>query len=127
MLSYNTNRYGFDFTNLCNVPSDEKCTPIGHPQNEKWNKVECKVYQNQIRRMFPIEASLVKLDLIRNIHDFGIYYEVGAGYYESDEEQENAAFELENNIPEKWDLKALLEFKAAEHPLHFVKIISITG
>jgi hypothetical protein len=125
MLSYNSMRPGTDFVELGPVPIDEDCTQIGDPEQEKWGKIECRAYINQLKRQFPEETMVVQLDLIRNVHDAGIYYEVGAPYRDDNEEQEEAAFYIENNLPNNWDDEAIIELELAEHPLHYAKIISI--
>ncbi len=109
-------RYGFDFIELGGTPNDEDCTQIEDLDHEKWNKVECRVYINQLKRLFPEQCKLTTLDLIRNIHDFGIYYEVGAPYREGNEEQEDAVYEIEGNLPNNWDEESIKELEIRKHP-----------
>ena len=93
-----------DTMELSCTPISENCVQTGVTENhEKWNKVECNVFMRQLIRQFGKEPIGAKLKISRNIHDFGIYYEVAVSYNDENNEATEYAFKLEGNLPENWD------------------------
>lgn len=117
-------RSDYDTISIGPVPSDEDCAQIGSKQYDDitLNKMEVKAYIGQLQRMFPnIPLGGCKYVMVRNDHEFGVYYEAGINYslnYENMEDEDvsnpNAdyAFNVENNAPENWDEQAISELEA---------------
>ena len=94
-----------DFLNIGSTPTDEPCAQVGRDDYERMSRIECKVFLDQLRRLFP-EPNGGYLSIKRFSHDFGQYREVVAVYDTDDEEATNWAFNIEANCPEKWDEQA---------------------
>jgi hypothetical protein len=91
-----------DYIEIGCTPTEETCYPAGHPLA----LAECRVYLRQLQRTFP----KAELQIRKNPHDFGTYYEVAA-YYDCDsEEATQAAFDAECGC-DKWDFIAIQEIK----------------
>jgi hypothetical protein len=92
-----------DYITLGSAPCGEDCVQLGSDNYHKLIFDECKRYIKQLRRQFGLEPEGAKLKIKEFPHDFGTYHEVVCWYEEDNEIAENYAFELEGNIPEKWD------------------------
>ncbi len=57
--------------------------------------------------MFPDAAAKIQLTVKGHPHDFGTYFEVAAWY--ENQEQMEAALEIEHNLPANWDEAARTE------------------
>ena len=107
------------------TPNNEECYPMGKEQHEYFNKIECRALIGQLKREQPELTDLVRLKIMRNSHDFGIYYEVGAVASLSDEEALEAAWKLQDLLPEQWDKEAIKYLEEMEHPFFYTKIVKL--
>lgn len=125
MITYRSIPFGCDYVTLDSVPIEEECTQVGDAENEKWNIIECKAYIGQLIRLNPEMAAKCKIDIMKNYHEAGIYYDIAIIYHDDSEESEEAALWFEENAPDHWDEIALQELVEKHHPLHYRKIIPI--
>ena len=93
---------------LGSSPHDEPCAQLGTVGYSELAREECRVYADQLRRMYEAEHGRalpdgVTLRTKSNAHDFGVYYEVAVVFNASDEEAMAAAFWFDGNAPAKWD------------------------
>lgn len=88
------------------TPTGEECEQIG--PNYRWMiaKQQCRVFKDQLERMFPPVGGAY-LKITSNNHDFGVYHEVAAVYNDESENETEWAFNIEANLPEYWDQKGL--------------------
>lgn len=101
-----------DYLELGPTPAGEECQQLGDTYDAVAAKRERKAYINQLERMFgPQMETGIYFKSKGFPHDFGTYYEVCVIYNENDDEQTEAAFHVENNLPESWDDQAVLELK----------------
>lgn len=102
-----------DYMELSPVPSDEPCIQVGSEEyfNGK-DRIECRIFKKQLERMFPITEDIDAYFSIRtNPHDFGSYREVAIYFNENDEIACEFAYNVEANLPERWDEIAIEELK----------------
>jgi hypothetical protein len=90
---------------LCPTPTEEECAQLGAPGYAERAKNEIAAFIDQIERTFKTDK--VRLKMVREKHDFGMYYDLVVRYNDSDPESIEQAFEIENNLPEKWDETAI--------------------
>lgn len=98
----------FETLELGPVPSGEDCAQTVDPDYGVKAHAECQRYRAQLERHYashhqgkPFPARLFTKS---NPHDFGSYYEVAVRFDPSDETQVEAAYWLESNQPEMWDI-----------------------
>jgi len=94
-----------DYINIGSVPCNEDCSQVGTEDYHRLSRIECKVFQRQLERTFPLASFKVKTFP----HDFGSYSEVVAVYDVDDEASLKFALEAESNTPESWDAEAVTE------------------
>lgn len=93
-----------DYLQLCSVPIDEPCAMVGSPDYAKRARLECHALTDQLKRTFPHAVTAGCTFKTRaNGHDFGTYYEVAVYFDDEDEEQTNAAYDIENDLTTNWD------------------------
>lgn len=98
-----------DFIGLDATPYEENCEQLGENYNPTKARQECKVFVNQLRRMFGPEPGNSRLQVNANFHDFGTYFLVFC-YFDSDNPDEvEYAFRLEAEMPARWDEEAIEE------------------
>lgn len=88
-----------DYLTLGPTPYGEGCQQLGPNYNPALANLELRTYLGQLRREFP--NAILKIKHFQ--HDFGTYGEVVAIFDEFNCEAEEAAFDVENNMPEFWD------------------------
>lgn len=103
-----------DWLEIGASPADEDCAQIGSDDYPEKSRLECRVFANQLRRVFGDPPSGAEIGVKAFRHDFGTYREVVVFFDDAkSEEEENPGFEyainVENNTPEKWDILALKE------------------
>lgn len=99
------------------VPSNEMCAQVGDDDFTQRATVECRVYADQLRRMFPaVPESGARFATQWQEHDFGRYAEVVIYYDPSNEAQVMAAYDAEGRLPEEWDDAARTALAAAGFP-----------
>mgnify|MGYP000175548546 CR=1 FL=1 len=96
---------------LTSVPVDADCQQVGtkHYDSAKARK-ECAIFMRQLERQSPAPGNAY-LRIKGNSHDFGTYYEVAAVFNPEDEAENDWAYNLENNLPLKWDEQAWAELR----------------
>lgn len=96
-----------EFLYIGPVPAEEDCEQVGEDCN--YNKMcgECRVYGEQLARLFPEQVKTgIWFKTKAEQHDFGRYYELVVCYDPNDPAQVTAAFHVEANLPSTWDDKA---------------------
>jgi len=86
-------------------PIEEECVQLD-PNKDYISdmKAECRRFKALLDRTFPNYAENHACFAVKRFeHDFGTYYEVVIFYDEDDEESEGFAYEVERNIPLRWD------------------------
>lgn len=92
-----------EYLTLGPTPHDEVCTPnTGDPR--KIN-LENKLYKEQLERLFKTKCPDVRFVVKSFPHDFGSYSEVCVEWY--DAEGMAQAYDIESELPDKWDAEAL--------------------
>jgi hypothetical protein len=92
-----------DYLTLGPVPCDEECAQLGASDYYEKAMEECRKYKKLLISLFspvPINNSFA----IKSFnHDFGTYHEVVVYFDDECEESVNYAFNIEGNLPEKWN------------------------
>jgi len=99
-----------DYIEIGSSPAGESCAQMGADNFERLSKIECRVFKNQLERMFPDGVFGVK----SFPHDYGNYREVVAYYEDGNEKMTDAAFAAERQTPEFWDALAEEELHEAQ-------------
>lgn len=108
------------YLSLGSTPCDEPCSQTADADYMEQNRIECSVYIEQLIRSFPpVEGAYYSR--ISEPHDFGPYYEVAIKYHDDKEKEEEFAFFVENNQPEKWDNISLARLKELGYNLNRIK------
>lgn len=112
-----------DYINIGSSPVCEKCAQVGSPDYDRKSRIECAVFANQLKRLFPKGDFGVK-SFPHDGAEVGeiIHYREIIAYYdpelaetnESAKEQMDAAFEAERRTPEYWDKIAIQELETRE-------------
>ena len=91
------------------VPLSEDCAQVGSPQYFEKSRKECRAYINQLIRIFgePPMGSALKIKPCP--HDFGTYHEVVAVFDDFYPDSCRWAFEIEEDLPLRWDSEALID------------------
>jgi hypothetical protein len=89
-----------DYVSLGTTPVDEYCCDL---HDITGSRAECRRFIAQLRNQFGNEPEGAELKIKSNPHDFGTYLDVVCYYEEENEEDELYAFNLEENLPEKWE------------------------
>ncbi len=88
-------------------PAGEDCVGINKddPNNHVKMVAESNRYVEQLKRQFPDwEAKGVWFKVVTHQHEFGPYVEVEVRCNEDVESAVEYCFDIEANIPEKWDI-----------------------
>lgn len=97
---------------LASTPLEEPCAQVGTPEYGERARVECRAYRSQLLRMASAAGKLpenVRIIVKGSEHDYGTYYEAAVRFPEDDETACDAAYWIENNQPENWDVEARAE------------------
>ena len=100
-----------DYINIGSSPNGEKCVQVGDDDYETKSRKECRIYLNQLRRVYGEEPKGAQLTVKSFPHDFGSYTEVICKHND-DEKAIEYAYNLENGC-EEWDEQAKKELKEA--------------
>lgn len=96
-----------DYLTLGPTPCGEECQQIGENFDPIKAKKEMAVYIAQLQRQFPTwEADGIYFRTKSFPHDFGSYSEVVVWFDDNDEKSCQAAYNVEANLPEYWDVPA---------------------
>jgi hypothetical protein len=92
------------YLELGSAPCYEECVQVSNKNDYIFAmKEECKRYKTQLEKRFQDIPDGCQFGIKSFYHDFGTYYEVVI-YFDNDiDNQVNFAFDVENNLPEKWD------------------------
>ena len=116
-----------DFVYIGSTPADEPCQQVGMPSYDaSLARKECRVFINQLRRMFGNEPEGAELRIKTESHDFGSYPEVVCYYDDEQPASVEYAFNCESNSPTNWDLAATVELQPAASITSGYKIPSMT-
>jgi hypothetical protein len=88
------------------APYEEDCAQTTDSGFAQQNLKECRVYMEQLLRVFGVQPSRAFLAIKAQEHDFGTYREVVVNFDPEDPEAEKYAMEVEGGVP-KWDETAL--------------------
>ena len=94
---------------LGSTPADEPCAQVGSDDYQERARKETRAYVNQLRRMFGPEPEGSKIAAKSNPHDYGSYFSVVVYYDPKIPASIDYAFNVENNLPGKWDEEARKE------------------
>lgn len=84
--------------------TEEDCVQVSKTQpyiNEMM--LECHKYKEQLQHAFPNMPDECRFAVKPFPHDFGTYYEVVVYYEPNDEKSVEYAFNVEANLPAKWE------------------------
>ncbi len=95
---------------LGSTPCMEDCAQVGAEFFHQDEAIETYAYAGQLARQFGEKGLL--FTSVTFDHEFGQYKEVAVQFSETSQEQYEHAIEIENNIPENWDLVAIKEIIA---------------
>lgn len=98
-----------NFVGCYSAPLAEPCVQIDDPEYDKKVRVEINAWLHQLERTFPFTKFVIK----EQSHDLGDYYEVVIPYEEFDDEAEQRAFNVVDELPYNWDYKAKEELGKA--------------
>lgn len=105
-----------DYLTLGQVPANEECGCVGEANYPERSQIECRVWANQLLRVFPIPEILsgeVYYKIKTFDHDMGMYREVCIVFNDGIRAAVDMAFNVENNAPLDWDDEAKTELAAA--------------
>jgi hypothetical protein len=97
-----------DYLDLSPVPTDEEVQQVGPLHDPIQARRECRAMVNQLNRQFPPIGN-VRYIIKSNPHDFGDYLSVVAKFDDENENECDFVYNVEANIPEKWDELAKAE------------------
>ncbi len=89
-----------EFVELGSVPNEEGCVQVSRDRDYMPDmRAQCERYRAGLSKKHPG----MKFGIKSNPHDFGEYLEVVVYYDNGDESEEEAAYEIENNLPATWE------------------------
>jgi len=91
------------------VPIEEDCSQVGSVGYFERSRVECGAFINQLKRLFGDPPEGGALTIKSCPHDFGTYHEVIATFDDLYPDSCKWAFEIEENLPMRWDDEALMD------------------
>lgn len=109
-----------DYLVLGPTPCEESCAQVGTSDYAEKSRIEIRVYIAQLLRQFGEPAGLNFFKEKRFPHEFGSYHEVVITYDDEDEASVDFAYNVENNLPAKWDEHAQLELRATNYYMSVV-------
>ena len=102
-----------DFLTIGPVPSGEDCQQVPYT-DPKLARKECRVFIDQLRRVFGDEPAGADFGVHDERHDFGTYCEVVVWYNDKVPGALEFAYKVEANTPELWDGPARQELGLGE-------------
>jgi len=92
------------------TPANEPCIMVSRDDDYFTKmKAEALVFKRQLERAFPDPPDGVYFAVKSNSHEFGSYLDICVVYDDSDEEQMNFAYSVEDTAPAEWDEQARAE------------------
>jgi hypothetical protein len=104
---------------LSPTPIAEDCTQVGTPEAYKFGALECRVFVEQLRRVFGDEPTGSYFKIASNSHEFGTYYEVVIRFDEDNKAASKYAYKIEGKLPQYWDEEAKSELRERNYPIQF--------
>lgn len=89
-----------DYMSIGSAPASEPCVQIS--DDTSLNVAECRIYLEQLVRSFGNPPDGCYFFLLKNYHDFGIYYEAAICFDPEKEAAVEYAFKVENGL-DRWD------------------------
>lgn len=90
------------------TPYEESCAQVGDNNYREEAADEMFVYIEQLYRKFPdCKSKNVYFKAHWNNHDFGVYGEVSVFWNTENEEADQYAYFIDQNLPANWDKEAL--------------------
>lgn len=101
----------YDYMEIGSCPIDEECAQVGSKEYDYTARAtkELKAYAEQLYREFPEALDKILFKVKWFPHDFGTYGEVVIYWNMNSEEDTDLAYEIEKNLPTKWDEIAINE------------------
>ena len=96
-LSLGTSPWGEN----CAQTIDASYSTIGREECQRWIKLLRSTYEKFHSGNFP---EGLRFKIKTESHDFGMYYDVVVVFDDSDEAAVTAAYWLDENTPEKWEI-----------------------
>jgi hypothetical protein len=98
------------YVTLSCSPCEEEGAQLGADYFMQDSKIESAAYIGQLQRLFPNAKDAGISFVVKNFeHDFGVYPEIVCEFDEANEVATSAAYDIENQIPDIWDIVALNE------------------
>ena len=94
------------------APSNENCAQVGSSNYREHALRECRIFAQQLRRMFGQEPIGAAIKVKAQRHDFGTYYEVVVEYDEGFVDAIRYAHRVEDMAPEYWDREAQQQLRS---------------
>jgi hypothetical protein len=103
-----------EYIEIGSTPYDEDCAQVGANGYREEAMKEMDAYINQLNRHFTIAITYgIKFKQKWFNHDFGSYGEVCMYWNNENEDANTIAYEIESNLPGKWDKEALIELSTS--------------
>jgi hypothetical protein len=93
------------------VPSDEPCAQVGSDNYTRNSRLEAEAFRDQIYRVFGDPPAGTGIRIKSCPHDFGSYLDLQIAYDDDEDDSCGWTFEVESNLPERWDEIALKKLK----------------
>jgi hypothetical protein len=93
------------------VPSDEPCAQVGSDNYGRNSRLEAETFRDQIHRAFGDPPPGTNIRIKSCPHDFGSYLDLQIAYDDDEDDSCGWTFEVEGNLPERWDEIALKKLK----------------
>lgn len=104
------------------TPASEDCTQLkdfSDSQDSADMIKEVSTYLEQLHRTFGEPPPQAELVIVKNDHDFGTYYEAGIMFEPDNDQASKYAYNVEGNLPENWDDKAIVSLMHKEHSRYY--------
>lgn len=104
-----------DYLSLGSSPTEEPCVSVSSNGDYVIEmKKECSRFKKMLEEIFVDRPENCSFAAKAFPHDFGTYYEVVIYYDDSNENEGNFAFFVEENIPDFWENTDKIFFKKGE-------------
>lgn len=98
------------YVTLSCSPCEEESAQLGADYFVQDSKIESAAYIGQLQRLFPNAKDEGVSFVVKNFdHDFGVYPEIVGEFDDTNETAAMAAYDIEDQIPDIWDIEALNE------------------
>lgn len=106
-----------DYISIGSVPFEEDCIQVGKDNYHEMSRIECRVFIDQLTRIFGKGTENNKIRAKSFPHDFGSYLEVVVFFDDEDQDSLEYAFKVEGEFPAKWDEEALKQLNELGYKL----------